>query len=480
MFRSPFLFSSARTIFRTILLILFTSLFSFETQAQTVNSWITTPDKTKLLSPQSRIRFGNDGNSAPLVIDVNDAQSFQRIEGFGGSFTDSSAWLVYNKLTVAQRLSLMTKLFHPSDGIGLNYLRQPMGASDFALGFYSYNDLPRGETDPNLSGFSIERDKSHIIPVIKQAQQLNPNLKIMATPWSPPAWMITSESLIGGSLKPEYYGSFANYFVKFIRAYEAEGIPIHTVTLQNEPQYSPPDYPGMYLTSSEQAQIVKDHLGPAFEQSRINAKIIAGDVNWDESYYPIGVLNDSAARSYVAGAAFHGYSGSPEMMSNVNEAHPVKGIYFTEITAGDWNKDFGSNLKWDLQNLIIGSLRNWAKTVIKFNLALDENFGPHIGGCTNCNGIVTVNQSTGAVTYNYDYYSLGHVSKFVDPGAYRIQSNTFGNNSIETVAFKNPDGTKVLIALNSSASSKKFKVRFSNQSFTYTLSPGAVATFKWF
>ncbi|WP_188889076.1 S-layer homology domain-containing protein [Paenibacillus radicis (ex Gao et al. 2016)] len=445
-----------------------------------VGVWMTTGDKSNLLTQQPDVAFGADSGREveAITVNVDEQTTYQSIDGFGGSLTDSSAWLIHGMEDEARSV-LMNKLFGRTDeGIGMSYVRLPMGASDFARSIYTYNDIPAGETDLNLERFSIEHDSAYIIPVLKEALAINPQLKIMASPWSAPAWMKDNGSLIMGKLKLEYYGVYADYFVKFIQAYEAEGIPIDAITLQNEPHHEAANYPGMRMEPEDQAELVK-HLGPAFEAAGITTKILVWDHNWDEPDYPIEILNDPEAKKYIAGSAFHGYAGKVENQAQVHDLHPDKDIYFTESSGGEFAPDFGSNVAWDVQNLIIGATRNWAKTSLKWNIALNNEHGPRVGGCADCRGIVTIDEGTGSVKYNEEYYAYGQASKFVLPGAVRIKSNTYGAGSIEDVAYRNPDGSKVLLVLNSAKQSKTFKARWGTQSFTYTLPAGAVATFVW-
>jgi glucosylceramidase len=444
-----------------------------------VQVWLTTPDKSRLLERQNDLSFGPGGSDEETVIDIDEAQAYQTMDGFGASMTDASAWLIANRLAPERRNELMGKLFDRTEGIGISYLRVPMGASDFALSHYSYNDLPEGESDPELSRFSIKHDEEYIIPTLLQARKINTDLKLMGSPWSAPGWMKTSGSLIGGSLKNEYFGTYANYIVKFIQAYEAAGLPIDSVTPQNEPHHVPADYPGMRMEAVQQAEWIKNDLGPALRKAGLDTKIVIWDHNWDEAYYPMTVLNDPEASRYIAGTAFHGYAGEVSSQSKVKEAHPDKDIYFTESSGGAWAPDFGGNLKWDMQNLIIGATRHSAKTVLKWNLALDEKGGPHKGGCQDCRGVVTIDSATGAFTLNEEYYAFGHASKFVTPGASRIESTAFEPGSIENVAFQNPDGTIVLVALNSADAEKPFVVRWNGKSFRATLPAGAAATYVW-
>ncbi|MBB3108921.1 glucosylceramidase [Paenibacillus phyllosphaerae] len=452
-----------------------------DAKQQAAQTWITMPDKSKLLEQGGDIQgIPADENSGETnAIAIDPTKTYQQIDGFGASLTDSSAWLIANKLSGEQRAELMIKLFDHDEGIGMSYLRLPVGASDFALSSYTYDDVPAGETDYPLARFSISHDKEYILPVLKQARTLNPDLRIMASPWSAPAWMKTSESLIGGSLKPEAYEVYANYLALFLEAYEAEGIPIDALTPQNEPHHVPDGYPGMRMEAFEQATFIKTHLGPVLEERGLHTKIVIWDHNWDEAYYPLTVLNDPEANRYIAGSAFHGYAGDVASQSQVHDAFPDKAIYFTESSGGEWATDFGGNLKWDMQNLIIGATRNWARTVLKWNLALDEQHGPQNGGCQDCRGIVTVNQQSGEVTLNEEYYAFGHASKFVKSGAYRIASSGMEEGALSHVAFRNPDGAIVLVAFNTAQTEASFDVRLGDQAYPVRLPAGAAATYVW-
>lgn len=419
------------------------------------------------------------GSQLPaLTIQVDASTQFQTIDGFGASFTDSSAWLFDRKLTPQQRKDALKMLFDPRDGIGLNILRQPMGASDFATEQYSYDDVPTGEQDPKLAKFSIEHDRAYIIPLLKEALALNPNLKIIASPWSPPGWMKTSQSMIQGALLPEAYPEFANYFVKFIKAYADAGVPIYAITMQNEPLYLPGNYSGMNMTAVEQAAILRDYLGPALRDSGLKTKIFVFDHNWDLIEYPLRVLSDPKAATFVAGTATHCYGGVVTAQSELHNRFPDKEIWMTECSGGDWQK---GNLLEQQARLVINSTRNWAKAVVLWNLALDQNHQPFLGGCTNCRGIVTVNHavSPAQVVPTVDYTTLAHFSKFVRLGARRIASNSFDQGSLEDVAFQNPDGSIVLVVLNSSGSSLPFNIAWRGEFASYKLPAGAVATFSW-
>jgi len=443
-----------------------------------VSVWLTTPDKLNLLAPQSPISFAPDVGQNSTTLDVDAGTTFQEVDGFGASFTDSSAWLVATKLTSSGRNELMSRLFDPVAGIGLSYLRQPIGATDFALSNYTYDDVPAGQTDYLLTNFSIDHDRVYILPLLKQARLINSRLKLMATPWSPPAWMKSTQSLIGGTLNASATASLAGYFVKFLQAYQAEGVPIDRITIQNEPHYTPVGYPGMFMEWNQQAAFVRDYLGPALASAGLTTGIAIWDHNWDEPSYPLNILMDADAAKYVAGSAFHCYAGNPTAMSTVHDFNPGKDLYFSECSAVS-DQSWTDTLKFDLETLIIGATRNWARTVVKWNIALDTNHGPQNGGCSTCTGLVTIDQSNGGVTYTVDYYAIGHASKFVMPGARRIASNTFGPGSIEDVAFRNPDGSIAMVVLNADSVPRTFKVRSGLQSFLYSLPASGVATFTW-
>ena len=303
----------------------------------------------------------------------------------------------------------------------------------------------------------------------------------MATPWTAPAWMKTNQGLIdGGNLKTSLYAAYAQYFVQYITAMADQGIPIAAITVQNEPLHRAPGYPSMEMSASEQLIFIRDHLGPAFERANLDTKVIIYDHNWDETAYPLEILADSEAKKYVWGSAFHCYAGEVDAMSEVNRAHPDRGIFFTECSGGAWSPNFGANLAWNMENLFVGAPRNWAKTVLLWNLALDEQAGPQNGGCQDCRGVISVGSSNGAVTKNVEYYLLGHVARFVRPGACRIASPSTRSSGISQVAYQNIDQSLVLMAYNHLDRPLDIEVLTgNNQAFQYTLPAGALATFSW-
>ena len=441
--------------------------------ANEVLFYLTRGDRDVLFNRQNvKLVFSGTG-SATATIEVDTAQTFQSIDGFGYTLTGGSASLL-NSLPAATLDPLLKELFlWDSTNIGVSYLRISIGASDLSAATFSYDDMPVGQTDINLTNFSIDKEKQDLIPILKKIVALNPAIKILGSPWSAPVWMKTNGDFKGGSLKPEYYAAYANYFVKYIQAMKAEGIPIDAITPQNEPLHGG-NNPSMVMLATEQATFIKNNLGPAFAAAGINTKIIAYDHNADKPEYPLTILNDAAAKPYVNGSAFHLYGGSITALTKVHEAHPDKHVYFTEQWVGGPG-NFPGDLKWHVENLIIGATRNWSRNVLEWNLAADPGYKPHTpGGCTTCLGALTISST---VTRNVSYYVIAHASKFVRPGSVRIGSKDAG--SIVTVAFKNPEGKKVLIALNKGSNTESFNIKFNGKMVTTSLNGGAVGTYVW-
>ena len=417
-------------------------------------------------------------DTARVVIDVDEGTRYQQMIGFGAAMTDASAFLINRKLG-PRRAAVMQELFGRDPGIGLSFLRVPIGASDFSSTHYSYDDMPAGQADVTLARFSIDADRADKLPVLRQALAINPRLMLVASPWSAPGWMKTSGSLIGGTLRPESYPTFADYLHRFIQAYASEGVPVFAITLQNEPAFEPPDYPGMRLEPAARAALIGRHVGPLFARHGIATHILDWDHNWDRPDQPIAVLADSAARRHVSGVAWHCYAGDVDAQEMVRAAHPDKDVYFTECSGGAWAPSFGDNLRWNVSTLVIRSVRGWARGVALWNLALDQHGGPHLGGCGNCRGVITINSATGAVTRNEEYYALAHASAFVRPGAHRIASST-DVGGLESVAFRNADdGSKVLIVVNTTAADVAMAIRTGGHAIHYTMRAGSVVTFRW-
>ena len=439
-----------------------------------VEAWVTSPLTNVLFQRQNiSLNFASTVNQHP-TISVDETKTFQTIDGFGNCLTGGSAILL-NRMNKDNRAQILRELFaHDGKNIGISYLRISIGASDLSDRVFSYNDLPEGQTDVEMTKFSLEPEKADLIPVLKEILAINPNILIMGSPWSAPTWMKTNNASKGGSLKPEYFDAYAKYFVKYIQGMKAEGITIDAITIQNEPLH-PGNNPSMYMTATDQADFIKKSLGPAFAAANIKTKIVVYDHNADRIDYPLEILSDPEAAKYVDGSAFHLYGGSIDELSKVHNAFPDKNLYFTEQWVGAPGNMAG-DLAWHVRTLIIGATRNWCRNVLEWNLAADPSNDPHTaGGCDQCLGTITINGN--AVTRNPAYYILAHASKFARPGSVRIDSDLPGN--LPNVAFKTPDGKKVLVVLNDGGAVQNFNIRYKGKTVTTSLAKGAVGTFVW-
>jgi glucosylceramidase len=442
----------------------------------TIAEWLTTGDQASLLAPQPALRFGAPVVSYAQTITVSDASTYQTMTGFGVLISDSSAWLLA-QLPAATRDHLLTSLFGPG---GLSVVRIALGSSDYVVGQpYSYDDMPPGGSDPTLARFSIARDESYLIPLLRAVRAIKPSVRILASPWSAPGWMKTSGSLIGGTLNTSSEGVYAEYLVRALQSYAADGVPIDALTVQNEPEYSPADYPGMTLTESQEADLVAQHLGPDLRASAPGTALVGYDHNWSDTTYPASLLADPGAGPYVAGVAFHCYAGDVSAQTLVHNGAPGAAIWFTECSGGSWSAGFAADLVWETRNIFVGAPENWATAVVWSNLALDATGGPRSGGCSGCRGVVTVDPTAGTVTTNVEYWALGQASTALEPGALRVASSTFGNGNLESSAYRNPDGSHALEVVNSGTTPRTFQIQASSRSAPVTLPGGAVATFRW-
>lgn len=451
---------------QVIIIMLFVII---KTNAQTVTPFITSGDQTRLLQQQSTVSFGTNSGTNPSTITINAGTTYQTMDGFGYTLTEGSCEVI-SAMAATQQNQLLNDLYNPVTGLNASVVRISIAASDLSSSSYSYNET---SGDVNMNNFSLNGpDLTYLIPIIKKIKLINPNIKILATPWSAPRWMKTNNSWIGGSLQTQYYAAYARYFVKYFAAMQAQGISIWGITPQNEPE-NPHNEPSMLMNSTEQKNFINQQLGPQMAAAGYgNIKIIAFDHNCDNTAYPIDVLNNS---TYVDGAAFHLYLGNISAMSTVRNA-TNKNVYFTEQytgSGGSFSGDFG----WHMQNVVIGSTNNWSKTVLEWNAANNPSLGPRTpGGCNTCLGAVTVNNST-SYTKNVAYYIIGQISKFVKPGAVRISSSST-SGTIQTVGFRNPDGSIALVAYNS-GSANTIKVVSGSSAFNYTVPASSAVTFNW-
>lgn len=454
-------------------IIAFGSILENGVVASQLDIWLTKGDQSILLQKQNTVQlFGSTANSFQ-TIDVDETQTFQTIDGFGYTLTGGSVDLI-NSLSAIKKQELLQELFGNSENsISISYLRISIGSSDLSSSVFSYNDLPKGQSDKAQANFSLALDNALIL-LLKEILLINPNIKIMAVPWSAPTWMKVNYTSVDSSLFTAYYNSYATYFVKYIKGMQAQGITIDAICPQNEP-LNPNNNPSMNMSSTQQTNFVKK-LGLAFQNAGLTTKIVTYDHNCDVTSYPISILNDPAAYPYVDGSAFHLYAGDISALTTVHNAFPNKKVYFTEQWTSSTG-DFAGDLKWHLKNVVIGSMRNWSVNALEWNLANDPTFGPHTsGGCTMCKGALTIS-GTSTITKNVSYYIIAHASKFVPNGSIRIASNLIGN--LSNVAFKTPSGKKVLIVENDGNTTETFNIKYNGQWITTSLDSGSVGTYVW-
>ena len=441
-----------------------------------VQMWVTSADETEKLAPQPLQQpLGPASGNETIAIDSS--KHFQEVHGFGAAMTDASA-LVLSRLPEDKRRAIMAELFgRAKGGLGLSFTRLTIGASDFSTSDYSYDDTIGNVPDPELRNFSIEPAKKYVIPRVREALAINPQLLVMISPWSAPAWMKSTKSLIKGELLPQYYPAFANYLAKTVEAFGSEGVPVSMLTIQNEPNFEPDNYPGERVDPPQRAQIIGRYVGPTFRSLGLYTKILDWDHNWDHPEMPLGVLKDPVARSYVSGVAWHCYEGDVAAQGPVHDAYPDKDAWLTECSGGEWSPKFSEVLGWMADELIIGASNNWSRGTLLWNLALDPAHGPHTGGCSDCRGVVTIDPSTGSITRNVEYYVLGHASRFILPGAYRV-AVVKHFDGVEAAAFLNPDGSRVAILYRQSGDGA-VGIALDGVRYEVALQKGSVATLRW-
>ncbi|GMW00063.1 MAG: glucosylceramidase [Candidatus Hydrogenedentota bacterium] len=450
------------------LVFLVITIFSPSALCQSVDWWVSTENAEYQLRPMPPLVLGErPARRKSLLINVDDSQVYQSILGLGASFDHATCYNISQLPPDAQK-RILTKIVHPEMGIGMNLMRLCMGTPDFTPEpWYSYCDVDAGESDPELAHFSIEKDKAYILPVVKLALSINPDLRFFASPWSPPAWMKTNESMLAGKLKPEWYDAYASYFVKFIKAYASEGIPIYAVTPQNEPDYPNPEYPTCHWTGEEQRDFIRDHLGPTFRRAGVETKIWCWDHNWNLLSFPRTVLSDPQAAHFVDGTGFHHYEGKVNAQSMLYGEFPDKHVYFTE----------GSVFRIRGASRIVEILRNWSRSYNAWVIMLDENRKPNNGPHSASQTPIEL-LNDGTVRYNPDYYLYGQLMKFIPEGAVRIETGEVGNDFTH-VAFKDGKGAIVLVVVNSIQKVRQIAVAHGSRYFSAEVPPKSVATFRW-
>ncbi len=447
-----------------------------------VEVWVSSQDLSHKLGKQPDLSFGEAQPSEAPVITIDLSRRYQTMLGFGSSLEPTTCYNIARLSPDAQD-EVIRRLVDPDQGIGMNLMRICIGTPDFTGDpWYSYDDMPEGQTDMKLEHFSIQKDHRYILPIIKKARAANPDLLFFASPWSPPGWMTSTGDMIGGRLLPEYYGVYARYFVRFVKAYEAEGIPIYAVTIQNEPgvdrSRSRPKwrYPSCRWTGEQERDFIKNHLGPAFRRAGLKTKIWSYDHNFNVRRapgdpgidYPTTVLKDPKAAAYVDGVAFHGYEGKPTGMSVFHKRFPDGPIHFSE---GSVFGVLGSRL-------LVNYLRNWACSYNAWVMMIDEKRGPNNGPFVASKTCILLDSKTRKVTYRNDYYLYGQFMKFVRRGAVRIAAGGAGDDG-SAVAFQNPDGSIVLIVANATSRPKVLRIAWNGQAFPATVPKYAVATYVW-
>ena len=441
--------------------------------------WLTSADRSSLVTQQpAPLAFTKAVASTGLVIDVDPSRRFQQMDGFGFALTGGSAELLM-RMSPERRAALLKEMFGTGSGsIGVSYLRVSVGASDMNSRVFTYDDLPAGETDSEVSKFSLGPDLADVVPVLKEILAINPRIAILASPWTAPSWMKTNGLPKGGSLDPKWYGAYALYFVDYLKAMASNGVSIRALTIQNEP-LNPKNTPSMVMTAKEEATFLSDALGPALRKAGLKTEVILYDHNCDRPDYPLDILADPRAAQYAAGSGFHLYGGTIDAMSKVHDEHPDKALYFTEQMVVDHENDETFKIAESISRLMIGAPRNWSRNVLLWNLAADPSFGPHTGdgGCPVCQGAITLDGDQ--VTRNLAFYTVAQVSQFVRPGSVRIGSDTSDTATLPNVAFETPDHRTVLLVVNMGKSEQTFTVKDRKQMFTAKLRAGDVATFVW-
>jgi glucosylceramidase len=456
--------------------LLFSSVSSNAQQEREARLWLTTPDRAAVVAPQATSLHFSPKVGQPPVLAVDDAQHFQTMDGFGFALTGGSAQLLM-RMSAAQRTALLKELFTTGgDGIGVSYLRVSIGSSDMNERVYSYDDLPAGETDAEMAKFSLGPDRADVIPVLKEILAIRPGIKILGSPWSAPAWMKTNGDVKGGELKPEYYGAYAKYFVKYIEGMRAEGIAIDAITVENEP-LNPKNTPSMVMFAQEESRFIAKDLGPAFERAGIRTKILLYDHNPDVPSYPLSILGDSAASKHVDGTAFHLYGGEASVLTQVHDAYPKKNLYLTEQSVTARRGEGPLGIAEPVSRVMINATRNWSRNVLLWNLAADPQNGPHTnnGGCSGCSGAIRLDGDS--VTKNVAYYVVEHFSQFVPPGSVRVASSEM--EQLESVAFLTPEGKVVLVVSNTGNFPKPFAVEYHGKVFQTVMPAESVGTYVW-
>jgi glucosylceramidase len=419
------------------------------------------------LSPQVDAVFAPGRRLPKSAIIIDDKITYQTIIGLGSSLEHSTCYNI-SLLPPSQQEKVLESIVDKDKGIGMNLMRICFGTADFtASPWYSYDDPPDKQPDPELKHFSIEKDGEYVLPILKLAQKINPDLKFFASPWSPPAWMKTNNNICGGMINPKFYGPFAEYLARSVEAYQAEGFDIIAVTPQNEPEYFPDTYPTCGWTAQQQRDFIRDHLGPAFAEHNLSTKIWCYDHNFNHPNFPATILKDPQAAKHIDGTGFHLYEGKPSAMTWLHERFPDKHVYFTEGSV------FGMRGAVE----IVSYLRNWARCYNAWVTVIDHEAQPNPGPHDCSPTCIVLNSKTLELEYRFDYYMYGHFMKYIDRGAVRIDSTS--SKSVTNVAFKNPDGSIVLVAVNPRKKTQTLSIGWKGRGLETELAAESIATLVW-
>ena len=454
----------------------------FETQLTSVALIPLIPKTPRRFQDSSPPTGEND--QRPAVFSLNPHKTFQAMDGFGATLTESCAMNLM-RLPAEERREVMHKVFSKRDGAGFDLLRLPLGATDFSDSTkpnYSYDDSPTNEPDHEFRFYDMSRDEKSFA-LIREARAINPNLQVLISPWSAPAWMKTSKDLRGGTLDFQYAPDFAHYFLRTIHELWRRGVPVKSLTIQNEPGYANEWYPSMGMEAAEQATFIRDHLGPLLRSKNIPVRIFAHDHNWDMSQdYVVPILNDMAARSYIGGVAYHCYGGYRWQMGDSMNLYPEIPTLQTECS-GSFNPNPIGDFHWWLQNQSVDAVNIGTTGALGWNLCLDETGGPRNNGCEGCRGLVTTDFSKpkAEVTYNPEFHALAQVSRFIRPGSHRIEVvASQAPESLITTAFLNEDGSLVFVAENAAEKNQSLRLQTPGGfSLDYEVPAWGAVTFIW-
>ena len=453
-----------------------------------VKALTTTDNRSKDLT-ESFISFSTTDNMSPSTIRLKASEEFQTIDGFGAAITGSTAYNLL-KMQPADRAAFLKQTFSHSEGYGMSYIRICIGCSDFSLSEYTCCDKE------GIENFALtDEETKYVIPVLKEILSYNPELKIMASPWTAPKWMKVNnltdlkpyDSWTGGQLNPKYYQDYATYFALWIKAFNREGIDIYAMTPQNEP-LNRGNSASMFMGWQEQRDFVKTAIGPKFKAEGIDTKIYVFDHNYnydnmaDQQGYPTKIYADEEASKYIAGAAYHNYGGNLNELNAIHKANPDKELVFSESTAGDWNN--GANLQArlidDMEQITLGTVNRWCRGAIIWNLMLDSKRGPNRpGGCTTGFGAVDINDDFKTIRRNSFYYIMAQMSAGVKPGAKRIGTEGFTKNGLTFSAFRNPDNSYALVLSNKNSEDVRATVDDGSHHFPVTVPAKGIVTLSW-